>query len=110
MDKLLPKREYLDIIFEFDALGALGYADGYADFASDAENIAMYSYKLNNSRAFVFECTRAYMAGYDVGSFMSEESSEIYDEDGNFKADEYDINPYVSDFEVESIIVKIIKK
>ena len=109
MGELLLKREYSDIVFEPNNLRALGFADGYADFISDAENIVIHSYKLNNSKEFVFGCTIAYMEGYDVGSFMSENCSEIYDEEGNFKEDEYDIEPNVYDYQVEAIISGVIK-
>lgn len=102
------KRDYTDIYYEIESLRALGFADGLANFINDAENIVIHSYGLNKSKKFVFECTMAYMEGYDVGSFMSENCEEIYDEDGNLK-DEYDIEPNIYERDVICIIKKALK-
>lgn len=107
MEKIKITRDYFDILFEEDSLRELGFADGFIDFENDAENIAFYSYRLKGSIDIAFECTRAYMEGYDVGSFMSENSVDIYDEDGNLK-DDYDIEPNVYEQDVQHIINKVL--
>ncbi|MDD4187177.1 MAG: hypothetical protein PHX04_00150 [Bacilli bacterium] len=108
MEKIFPKRNYSDIVYDINYLRDLGFADGYADLASDVENIAIYSYKLMESREFTFECMKGYMEGYDVGLTMSQNSPDIYDEDGILK-DGIDIQPDIFDYDVQYVMQKIFK-
>lgn len=65
-----------------------GYVDGYADFDSNASGIVKQLYKIvpiDDLTNYI----NYYLKGYYIGKDMSDMAEEIYDEDGNFKEDEY---------------------
>lgn len=87
--KVIGERNYFSMINKSnDGFGDNGWADGYADMPSDHEEILnqLYGKVLEND---LIEYLNMYLQGYDLGSWMSEEADEIYDEDGCLKEDEY---------------------
>ena len=89
-------RDYSKCIFKEvmgnDGFTDAGYTDGYADLEDDSNNILLQLYGKVLEDDLISYITN-YLNGYEVGKFMSEEAAEIYDEDGNFKEDEYCLEP-----------------
>ena len=81
-----------------------GWADGYADIPSQHNEILvqLYGKVLEDD---LIECLDLYLSGYEVGSFMSEMSEQIYDEDGNLKDDEYDLSSFSHYEEAKRLIL-----
>lgn len=69
-----------------------GWADGYADLPSDENNIIKQLYN-KVSIADLINYVDEYLSGYELGSFMSEEIEELYDENGDLK-DKYDLGTF----------------
>ena len=46
------------------------------------------------------------MQGYEVGQFMSYNAENIYDEDGNFKEDEYNVETFSHHTEAKRAVSK----
>lgn len=78
--------EAIDLV----SLADIGFADGWADLESDEVNISKEIDRRPIER-FLKEYYRwMYEEGYTTGLFMSENASEIYDDDGELK-DDYDL-------------------
>lgn len=87
--KIIGERNYFSMINKSnDGFGDNGWADGYADMPSDHEEILnqLYGKVLDTE---LIQYLNLYLQGYDLGSWMSEEADEIYDEDGCLKEDSY---------------------
>lgn len=87
----MERRNYISMIDSLnDGFGANGWADGYADLPSDHEKIINQLYgKIPNLK--LIEFLDLYLQGYELGCFMSDEIENIYDENGDFKDDIYDL-------------------
>ena len=81
-----------------------GWADGYDDILSQHNEILvqLYGKVLEDD---LIECLDLYLSGYEVDSFMSEMSEQIYDEDGNLKDDEYDLSSFSHYEEAKRLIL-----
>ena len=73
-----------------ELLCAEGWVDGYADMRSKHE-IIISSLSKKCSTSKLIEFIDVYLQGYELGKFMSENAKFIYNEDGFFKDDEYDL-------------------
>lgn len=87
----MKRHNYVSMVGKLnDSFCDNGWADGYADLSSDHEEILNQLYnKISNSD--LIEYLDLYLQGYELGCFMSEEAENIYDEDGEFKNDIYDL-------------------
>lgn len=100
------KRNYISMIGKInDGFGANGWADGYADMPSDHEEILNQLYsKVPDSDLIGY--LDEYLQGYELGSFMSEEAENIYDEDGVFKEDTYDLDTFSHHTEAKKLVLE----
>lgn len=102
----MEKRNYTAMIGKLnDGFGSNGWADGYADLPSDYEEILN---QLCNkvSDAILIECLDLYLQGYELGSFMSEEAENIYDEDGEFRDDAYNLGTFSHEKEAQLLLLR----
>ena len=90
-----------------DYFTSSGFEDGYADLEDDSNNILIQLYR-NTLEDDLISYITNYLNGYEIGKFMSEEAAEIYDEDGNFKEDEYCLEPCAS--LNQTIALNLVKK
>ncbi len=81
-------RQYERILLEHFA--AIGFADGWADFDSDEENMEKELQRRGASGEKARYAMWLYREGYDTGKFMSDNADKIFDEDGNLN-EEYDL-------------------
>lgn len=87
-------RDYISMIGKLnDSFVDNGWADGFADLPSDENNIIKQLYKIVPIDDLI-DYVDEYLSGYDLGSFMSEEIEEIYDEDGELKEDKYNLGTF----------------
>lgn len=102
----MEKRNYISIVGKLnDGFADNGWADGYADLPSDHEEILNQLYnKVPNSDLVKY--LDLYLQGYELGCFMSEESENIYDADGNFKDDSYDLETWSHYDEAKELVLK----
>lgn len=86
--------------------GKEGWGDGYADMPSSFEKI-YNALKSEVSLSELVDYLYKYLAGYDIGCYMSEHADEIYDEDGNLKDEEYDMSSLIDIHDVINQIINI---
>lgn len=102
----MNKRNYLEMVDKVtDNFCDNGWADGYADLPSDHNEI-INQLSRNFSKDIIIECVDLYMQGYEVGHFMSYNAENIYDEDGNFKEDEYNVETFSHHTEAKRAVSK----
>lgn len=65
----------------YQGFPATGWADGYADLASDHINLIRHLYG-RVSKSELVNYLDEYLSGYDLGKWMSDNADKIYDEDG----------------------------
>lgn len=101
----MKKRNYISMIGKLnDGFGDNGWADGYADLPSDYEEIL--NQLINKiSHTDLVEYLDLYLQGYELGCFMSEEAENIYDEDGEFKADIYRLGTFSHYDEAKELVL-----
>ena len=76
-------RNFLDLVGSLcPSFSSEGWADGYADLPDDSKEIIAQLY-MKVPEDEIIEYVKEYKNGYEVGSYMSENAEEIYDEDGN---------------------------
>lgn len=103
------KRNYMTMIGKInDGFVDNGWADGYADFDSDEENIIKQLFeKISNEELFKY--VNEYLNGYEVGKWMSENTDQIYDDDGNLRED-LDLDSYYNYYdEIHQKILSMVK-
>lgn len=92
-----------------DSFGDNGWADGYADLPSDHEELLKQLYEKVPDSDLVYYLD-LYLRGYELGSFMSEEAENIYDEDGEFRDDIYDLYPFSHYTEAKKLLASVNEK
>lgn len=70
----------------------LGYSHGYADMSNDAQEIINQLYGKMSDEELI-EFVSDYLKGYEVGSYISENAEDVYDEMGEMKDEYYGIGP-----------------
>jgi len=70
--------------------GAIGFADGYADFESDREAMEDELKRRGTEMVDIDYSMYLYDMGYEAGKFMSDNADILYDEDGELK-EEWDL-------------------
>lgn len=100
----MEKGNYISMVGKIsDGFCANGWADGFADLPSAHEEILNQLFNVVSNSDLV-ECLDLYLQGYELGSFMSQASAEIYDEDGFLKENEYDLTTFSHSEEAKRLV------
>lgn len=81
-------RQYEKI--QLEHFGAIGFADGYADFKSDREAMEAELKRRGTELVDLEYSIYFYDMGYEKGKFMSDNADVLYDEDEELK-EEWDL-------------------
>ena len=105
----MVKRNYLKMIDNVnDGFGDNGWADGYADFPSDHDELIGQLYNKVERQDFAWYLTQ-YLEGYELGQYMSEEADNIYDEDGCLK-EEINLDTCPQEYYAKHLILNYMSK
>lgn len=105
----MEKKNYYSMIGKTnDSFGDNGWADGYADFPNDCNELISQLYDKIEIKDLI-NYLNEYLMGYEMGSFLSKEADSIYDEDGCI-LEEIDLSPSDHEDDAKDYIIEYEQK